>query len=136
MKRIIAALFILTFIAACDKDESCPVPTYQIAGLWTGTYTVDQLPSQGNLYYSLIVKPDGTLLTESKGGDGKTYYASGTWTLNGAVFSYTIMAFHVDIQQGGTLTYSSEGKLSSGTWKNINNSPTQSGTFPTMNRVN
>ena len=48
----------------CPECPSCPEPTYQVAGLYTGTYSVDSKPEQGDLYYSFVVFPNGDLLTK------------------------------------------------------------------------
>ena len=128
--------FLLLLFISCKKNDTCPLPTYPISGLWIGTYTAEQVPSQGSLYYSFIIKPDGKVLTESLGGDGKTYYASGTWNLTGSTFIYSITTFESGINQTGSLTFSDQGNLTDGTWQDINNSPNLNGTFPTMTRIN
>jgi hypothetical protein len=61
-----ALLFQLT---SCKKavgqtNYDCPPPIYPVEGLYTGTYSVSSKPDQGNLYYSFVVFPDGTLLTK------------------------------------------------------------------------
>jgi len=53
------------------------------------------------LYYSLIVKPDGKIATEGLGGDGKTYYSKGAWTLTGNIFTATYTAIN---NQGDQIT--------------------------------
>lgn len=135
-------LTLLAFVFAlvsCKKDH--PV-IYPVEGLWIGTYTVDQNPNQSPLFYSFSVKPDGTILTESKGGDGVSYYSEGTWTLTGDQFAFTIKTINVEpspIKQSGKLTFHNSGKMTNGTWEDIENPYTKTGNkgkFSTMNRVN
>ncbi|MFT3932178.1 MAG: hypothetical protein QM726_01075 [Chitinophagaceae bacterium] len=134
-KSLLGLLLCAFAVMSCSK-ENTPPPTYQIAGLWIGTYTVNQIPSQGNLYYSFIIKPDGTLLTEGKGGNGTMLYSSGTWSLTDSTFTYKVQAFQSGIQQTGALKFSNKGQLTGGTWTDTNNSPNLSGTFPVMARIN
>lgn len=141
MKKILSVLVITLFLISCKKDCDTPTPTYPIEGLWIGTYTVDNLPSQGSLYYSFIIKPNGEVLTEGKGGDGVTYYAAGTWELTDNTFTatYTSINFKgLPVQQSATATFSNTGTLTNGTWEDINNpnGPALSGKFSTFNRVN
>jgi hypothetical protein len=142
----LATLVVLTFqISGCKKD--CPAPTtttYPIQGLWIGTFSVDAIPGQGSLFYSFVVYPDGTLLTKGKGGDGKFYYSSGTWTLSSSnVFSGTITSFVTPnsgspVTQSITATYANSGTLVDGVWNDTNNpngTPLK-GKFSTMQRIN
>ena len=78
MKRNLVLLaFVISLFGtvSCNKDVECQ-KTYPIEGLWIGTYTINEIPQQGALYYSFVVKPEGVLLTEGLGGDGRTYYAT------------------------------------------------------------
>jgi len=78
---IVFSFAIILFQISCKKgalaDTKTP-PT--IKGLWVGSYTVDDQPGWGEQYFSLIIKPDGTMLTDSKGA-GQQHLAPGTWTL-------------------------------------------------------
>ncbi len=144
------ALSVLLFqLTSCKKvnaqtTTNCPVATYQVAGLWTGTYSVTSLPSQGQLFYSFVIYKDNTLLTTSKGSDGKFYYSTGTWTLsNTNVFSGTIVSYMssysgLPVTQNITGTYSDAGTISNASWndtKNPNGGPL-AGQFSTMQRIN
>lgn len=137
----------ILFVSACTKETKPtepPAQTYPIEGLWLGTYSVDGMPAQGQLFYSFAIYPDGTLLTKSKGGDGKFYYSSGTWTLSGGkVFNGTITTFEtfnsaLKVTQTVTATFSNSGKLTDGTWKDTNNphGPGLAGKFSTFQRIN
>ncbi|MEP6675935.1 MAG: hypothetical protein ABJA78_12295 [Ferruginibacter sp.] len=157
MKKIFMACMALTVFSAtallfqmtsCKKADaqtaSCPVATYQVAGLWTGTYSVNSIPAQGQLFYSFVIYTDGTILTRGKGGDGKYYYSSGTWAVSGTnVFSATIISFvtpnaGLPITQSITGTYASNGTMSNLTWADTNNpnGPSLSGQYSSMQRVN
>ncbi len=139
LKPFLAAILITLLFASSCKKDSAP-QTYPIQGLWTGTYTVDNLPAQGSLFYSFIIYPDGTLLSRSKGGDGNYYYTTGTWNLVGNAFTGTITAFfspgsNATITQSVAATYSNSGTLTNGTWM-LTSGGTQSGKFSTLLRVN
>jgi len=145
MKTFITLLAFGILITSCKKDSTntTPAPIYPIQGLWIGTYQTDQVTHQP-LFYSLINYPDGTVLTRSKGGDGKYYYSTGTWALSSNnIFSATITTFVTPnagqpTTQSITATYSNTGTLTSGTWNDtINpNGAALSGKFSTMQRVN
>ncbi len=127
----------LNFSCSKDKDD----PSYQVAGLWIGTYTITQMPQQAPLYYSFIIKPDGKILTEGVGANGVTYYSKGTWTINGNLFAATFTTINYagsQITQSATLSYNSSGIMTNGTWTDVNNpyGTDLSGTFVTMTRVN
>ena len=115
-------------LSSCEK-ESDP-PNYQIAGLWIGTYTV---LSQPPLFFSFTIYPDGSLSYKSKGINGETFYANGTWTLTGNNFSYSVITVAPVANQTGTATYSNSGTLTNGTNTEVGSG--LSGTL-TMNRVN
>lgn len=136
---VLITLAVLTFqISGCKKD--CPVPptvTYPIQGLWIGTYTVASI-SQPPLYFSFTIYPDGTMSYKSKGSNGYTFYANGSWTLNGTLLSYTVTTTNnpggVQATQTGSATYSNTGTLTNG----VNSDVTPGGLTGTwsMNRVN
>jgi hypothetical protein len=152
MKKLLMGSIVLTIfafasllfqISSCKKADAQPTTIYPIEGLWIGTYASPAVPSQGSLFYSFVIYPDGTLLTKGKGGDGKYYYSSGTWTLSSNnIFSGTIVSFVTPgphpVTQCITATYSNTGTLTNGTWKDTNNpnGTGLSGTFSTMQRVN
>lgn len=149
MKSFAGILILLTSVLVqpgCTKDNDdngggnnqCPDPVYPVEGLWVGTYTLDQEPTQPALFYSFVVYPGGDLMVAGKGADGVTYYSKGNWTLSGAIFNYTLQTFPPhNIQQEGNLTYSNNGTMTSGTWEDTFNAfGLNSGTFPVMNRVN
>src|SRR5437868_4341101 len=104
MGSIVMLLFALTSIifqmSSCKKanaQENCPTPTYQIAGLWIGTYSVSCLPEQGQLFYSLSIYPDGSILSKGKGADGNYYYGEGTWTISSNnILSATVTSFVIN----------------------------------------
>jgi len=137
-------LFTIFFIAltgnmACKKDCPVPVTNNIVPGLWIGTYTVDQVPAQGALYYSFIFKPDNKLLTESVGGNGVTYYTQGSWTLSGSDLTCTYSSINfpgTTITQSAKFTYTaSSDSLSAGTWKDVAGGGTYTGKFQSMKKV-
>ena len=117
MKFLTFILFILfssvLFFTSCTKTVNNPVPTpitdtllikdtlvikdtivqkdlNPMVGYWMGTLTANNEPQAGALYYSFDIRADSTILTQSLGADGNTYYSEGTWTLSGSTFSATI----------------------------------------------
>ena len=138
---LVASCMMLGLIS-CTKD---PAPSnYPIAGLYLGTYTVDNIPSQPALFYSIVAYPDGSVITKGKGGDGNDLYASGNYTLSGTTFTATINSFvksnnGIPVTQSITATYNaSKGTLSNGTWKDTINpfGTPNAGKFSTFQRVN
>jgi hypothetical protein len=134
-----ALLFLSVANFSCTKDNE--PNTYQVAGLWIGTYTVTQLPQQTPLFYSFAIKPDGKILVEGVGANGKTYYSAGTWALNGTTFTTTYLSINYDggggqVTQSATTTYNSAGTMT-GTWTDTANpnGGSLSGTL-TLSRVN
>jgi hypothetical protein len=139
---LITALLFAQF--SCQKDSVQPTKTYTIQGLWIGTYSASSLPAQGDLFYSYSIFTDGTILTKSKGWDGKYYYAAGTWALSSTnVFTSTITTFVTPfagspVTQFMSGTFSSNGTITDATWKDTDNpnGTYRSGKFSTMQRVN
>jgi hypothetical protein len=130
--KFLPLLLCLCFVLSCKKE--CATPTYPISGLYEGTYTVDGLA--GSFYYSLILKPDGRLITEGAGADGIRYIGTGNWTLSGTTLTYNTNPLHVTFSQTGTFTYQNTGDLTSGTWRDVGSPSNLKGTFPVMKRVN
>ena len=134
---ISVSLFVLT---GCKKEDPKPTTetTYPIQGLWIGTYAVDGQPSLGEQYFSFIIKPDGTMINDTKFSN-QQHLAPGTWTLSGNTLSCTFTSVYgipqnIGITETTTATWDSKGKLTSGIWKNV--APlTGSGTF-TLTRIN
>ena len=133
-KRVIlASLVLMTFVLSSCKKE-CPVTKYPIAGLWIGTYVFQAQPP---LYFSFTIYPDGSMSYKSKGNNGYTFYANGTWTLTGTQFSYDVNTVNnpggVQSHQAGTATFSEDGKLTDGINRDLD--ANVQGTFQ-MQRVN
>jgi hypothetical protein len=139
--KLLAIIFLLVSITnfSCTKENDDQ--TYQVAGLWIGTYTVTQLPQAPPAFYSFSIKPDGKILVEGVGANGKTYYSAGTWALNGTTFTTTYLSINYDggggqVTQSATTTFNNAGTMS-GTWTDTNNpnGGSLSGTV-TLSRVN
>jgi hypothetical protein len=159
MKHYLAPAILVTAIvifSSCTKNNSTPStptvthdtvviithdtvakdPLNPIVGLWVGTLTANNEPAAGKLYYSFDIRSDSTILTQSEGADGNTYYNQGTWTLSGTTFKATTTsttAGNAGVVQTLTATYSSNGTLSSGVWGN--QAGTAQGTF-SLSRIN
>jgi hypothetical protein len=138
--RILLLTGIICFVFfSCKKDEDEQSINHNVKGLWVGTYTVDQLPTQPALFYSFVIKPDGTLITEGKGANGVSYYAVGTWNVTGDSLKCTYTSLNApppQVTQSAKFHFNnSNGKLSSGTWKDGANGSNYTGTFPVMEKV-
>jgi len=131
---LLAICLVLLCLTSCKKDSTTQPSTYPIAGLWIGTYT---FLTQPPLYFSFTIYPDGTMSYKSKGINDYTFYANGTWTLNGTAFSYTATTTNTpggtQSTQTGTATYNATGTLTNGINRDV--ATNQSGTF-NMTRVN
>jgi len=136
---VIVTLFGIGSMTSCKKDKAV---VYPVAGVYTGTYTVNDVPAQGALAYGFSIFPDGTITTKGMGGDGNYAYAAGTWTLTGTTqFTANITSIGGSgqpIKQSITASFSNTGTLTNGTWVDTNNPyhALYSGKFSTMQRVN
>jgi hypothetical protein len=90
--KLILMLFIIGTQLGCKKNNnttSTSTPT-SILGLWAGT----AITSGGSTpqYFSLIVKADGTIISDTKTRSNLSsqYFSVGTWALNGNTFTYSI----------------------------------------------
>lgn len=141
IKFFLPALFaILLFASSCQKQDSSASPKYQVAGLWIGTYTVNNdKTAPGVYFYSYAVYPDGSILTKGLGADGNYYYSTGNWKLSSTnVFTATITTLIFNgpaVTQTLTANYSDKGKMTDGVWADTKNG-VQTGNFSTMQRVN
>ena len=128
MRRLLLSIgFIATFIISfqltgCTKDDPTPPADTSIYGLWTGTYTINSYPGLEQ-YFSLILKPDGTLINDTK-GDGQQHLNIGTWTLSGDQLNCHVICVYgittnLGVQEDFTATYNKvTGKITNGVWKN------------------
>ena len=143
--KIIFACFLTSLFAfsSCSKDSTKPTtpatPTYPVEGLWIGTFTVNNNPSQsGTYFYSYAVYTDGSIIVKSIPADGNTYYSAGKWALsNTNVFSATFTSMNFNgpqVTQTITANFSNIGEMTDGTWTDKINA-SQAGTL-SMKRVN
>lgn len=135
-------IFILGSQTSCKKETirevsntdtvyQCPA---SIEGLWIGTHTLSGQPDQ---YFSLIIKPDGSLISDTK-QDTQQHFATGPWNLSGTSFtgsSTCVYGYPANI--GVVLEYNGiwdNANHITGTWNNV--PPIiNSGTF-TLTKVN
>ncbi|MES2849293.1 MAG: hypothetical protein V4685_09560 [Bacteroidota bacterium] len=146
MKKTLLLLFVITTLAfqlsGCKKEDPAtppPAVTYSIHGLWTGTYTVDGMSGLGQQELNLVIKPDGTMINDSKAG-GRQHIALGTWTLVGDTAfesnATCIYGFPVSIgaeQKHTAIFNETTGNLTMGIYVNTGGTP-GSGTF-TLTKV-
>ena len=135
IQSILTGILLLGLLA-CSKDND-PVTDAKIEGLWIGTYSVDGFPNLGQQYFSYVIKPDGTLINDTKSNNNQNLCV-GTWALTGTTLTATYEvvygeAANIGIEQLSTATWEKSGKLT-GTWQNPINA-SQKGTF-TVTRVN
>lgn len=95
---------------------------YPIEGLWIGTYSVNGSPGSGNQYFSMIIKPDGTIIVDSQGANVQ-HLAVGTWSLNGTTLTSSFTCVYglpgnIGIEETVTATWDSAGSIT-GTWSNV-----------------
>lgn len=107
------------YITKTDTVFKCPA---SIQGLWIGTYTVDGQSSLGEQYFSFIIKPDGSIVADTKGAN-QQHLSNGTWSLNGTTLSCSFTCVYgvpsnVGITETTTATWDNANKLT-GTWKNV-----------------
>ncbi|MBZ4188685.1 hypothetical protein [Niabella beijingensis] len=100
-----------------------PAPVYKVDGIWVGNYTVDIYPELGKQYYSLILKPDGTAINETKWTE-QTHISTGTWTMKGdtlicnttCIYGYYV---NIGVREIHTAIFDKKnGTMSKGKWKN------------------
>ena len=132
---ILSGILMLGLIS-CSKDND-PAPNSSIEGLWVGTYSVDGYPNLGQQYFSYVIKPDGTLINDTKSNNTQNLCV-GTWTLNGTTLSgsYKVVygeSVNINITQTSTATWDKSGKLT-GSFQNTTIDNT-TGTF-TLTKVN
>jgi hypothetical protein len=134
--NILLCCLLALFTVACKKENDPPAKTYELTGLWMGTYTTDQFSQNPPYNFSFIIKPGGDLLTESKVASGATYYSKGTWTLTGDTVrcTYTSINFpNVNVTQSAKLVYNkTNGTLTNGTWKDEQNGSNYTGKFQNL----
>lgn len=143
IKFTLAAFLTIAFaVSSCQKDStsSTTAPTtYPVEGLWTGTFTVDNTPSQPGTYFeSYAVYPDGSILVKTLAADGNIYYSTGNWTLsNTNEFSATFISMNFNgaqVTQTLTANFSNTGKMTNGVWTDTVNG-SQTGKF-SVTRIN
>ena len=125
-KKFLFLFFSLSiFFISCSKesDDTIKDVVYPITGFWVGTYTVDNL-NQPPLYFAFSIQSDSTIIIQGQGGDGKTYYQYGTWSLSGTSFSASATTTDPEYLNSGvvetfTANFDNKGKLASGVWKTI-----------------
>ncbi len=120
----IAAMFCLQ-ITSCKKDDTPKPGTHIIQGLWIGLYSVDGHPETTPEYFSFVIKPDGTIINDTKALN-QQHLNIGTWTLAGdSSFSCTTTCVYglpnnIGVVENHTAKFSkSAGTLSNGVWKNV-----------------
>jgi hypothetical protein len=147
MKKLLLSSMVLAVFAvscllfqmvSCKKAQAQTAATYPVQGLWVGTYTFDGQPGLGEQYFSFVIKPDGTMINDTKFSN-QQHLSVGTWSLNGNILSCTFtniygIAQTIGTPQTSTATWDNKGKLTSGIWRNTG-STGGSGTF-TLARVN
>jgi hypothetical protein len=123
------SLSIILFQISCKKDVLADVTpgSSSIKGLWIGAYTTGTHPDLGEQYFSLIIKPDGTMIADTK-GEAQQHLAPGTWTLKGDTLTCTFtcvygIASNIGITETAVAVWDKTTKLH-GIWKN---SPTPIG---------
>jgi hypothetical protein len=132
--KLLLSFFALTLFMSARKKEK--EENQSLPGMWLGQYTIEEVPEQGALPYYLYLKPDGSLTTEGLGGNGKTYVAMGTWSLQGSTLTLnyeTVDDYGDPIASTSTFTFEN-GTLNDGSWKNTER-PFLTGSHINFNKV-
>jgi hypothetical protein len=150
MKKLFLSSFTLTTFAfsiaifqlsSCKKEDTASTTTpakYPIEGLWIGTYSFDGQPTLGQQYFSFVIKPDGTMITDTKLSN-QQYLALGNWSLTSSTLTCAFTYIYgpapgVGTAQTASATWDNTGKLT-GTWQNVSPANGVKGTF-ILTRVN
>lgn len=136
---VLALLLSLSFNPfSCSKDKA--QAAQRVAGVWVGTYTVDQLPDMAPQYYKFTINANGDLTTEGQGDDGVIYYHKGTWKLKGNLFTATYTTLNprgLPVTQSAKMTLNSDGIFTNGVWTDVKNPHGHlDGKFQTFTRSN
>jgi len=121
---IVFSLSIILFQISCKKGalaDTTPAAA-SIHGLWIGTYDVKDQPGLGLQYFSLIIKPDGTMITDSQGAN-QQHLAPGTWTLKSDTLkcSFTCVygiPYNIGINEVTVAVWDKKNGKLTGMWKN------------------
>jgi len=140
MSAIVLLLFsasVIIFQISCQKSANAQVSTATIQGLWIGTYTVSGHAELGQQYFSLVIKPDGTMIADTK-GQNTQHLAPGTWSLTGTQLTCTYtcvygLPVNIGVTEIANATWDKTGKLT-GTW--IDDPNTQGTGAITLTKVN
>jgi len=140
MSAIVLLIFsasIIVFQISCQKSAIAQVNNATIQGLWIGTYTVAGHAELGQQYFSLVIKPDGTVIADTK-GENTQHLAPGTWSISGTQLTCTYTCVYglpanIGITEIADATWDKTGKLT-GTWRD--NPNTQGTGEITLTKVN
>ena len=122
---ILIGAIVLFQLSSCEKNDVTPLPTtHTIEGLWIGSYTVNGQPNLGNQYFSFSIKPDGTVVNDTK-GENMQHLNIGNWTLTGDSLSCTTtcvygLSSNLGVVEKHTAKFDKiKGTLTNGIWKNV-----------------
>ena len=121
---IFAAAIAIFQIASCKKADAQPPSTTSIEGLWIGSYTIDGQPNSGQQFFSFVIKPDGTVINDTKEAN-QQHLSIGAWTLTGDTLTCTTTCVYgsesnMGITENHTAIFDkTKGTISNGVWKNV-----------------
>jgi hypothetical protein len=121
-----------------DTTNICPPAIRPISGVWTGTYSTNQI-NHAPASVSFMILPDGFFMKRCN-VVGTTEYSlsKGRWVLSGNTFTYrdTSIAYSGGtVVNIGTATYNNNGTLSNATWQDIAGQ-SYTGTYNNVARIN
>ena len=111
-------------LSSCEKESTQQAAAAtSIHGLWVGTYSINGQTGLGMQYYAFVIKPDGTMINESK-YTGQQHLSVGPWTLSGDTLTCTYTTVygypqHIGITEIGTAKFDRTNNTLTGTWKNV-----------------
>ena|ERR1700761_2396865 len=126
MSAVVLLIFsasIILFQISCKKGALADIPAAKstINGLWIGTYDVQDQPNLGKRYFSLIIKPDGTMINDSQAED-QQHLSPGKWTFKNDTLKCDFTCVYglpgnVGVREIAVAVLDKSGNLQ-GKWKN------------------
>ena len=108
-------------LVSCNKAKAEMPCIGTLNGLWIVTQTDDQHPEYGSTYFSIIIKPDSSMIADTKGPS--QHLSIGNWTLssNNLLNCNTTVVYGLQVNLGHQQILSCQynkasNTISAGTW--------------------
>jgi hypothetical protein len=113
MKHSILILSLITLCSISCKKETTADPVYPIEGYWAGKFGLSTTPPNSDIV--AVIEPGGKIAIANGTSISSGLAGTGTWTLNGNIFKATINFTGFLTPYTYQATFSTQGKLESGT---------------------